>query len=47
MFGEEAVPDIPIVRYSAVSSIEHGHINLVTSVQWVPEHCEVCLLVVC
>ena len=41
MFGEEAEADIPLVPFSAVSSIENGHKNLITSVQWVPDYFEV------
>ena len=41
MFGEEVIPDTPTVRYAAVSSIEHGHKNMVSCVEWVPDHFEV------
>ena len=41
MFGEELVPDTPTARYAAVSSIEHGHKNMISQVQWVPDHFEV------
>ena len=41
MFGEEVIPDTPTVRYAAVSSIEHGHKNMVSWVEWVPDHFEV------
>ena len=41
MFGEELVPDTPVVRYAAVSSIEHGHKSMVSHVEWVPDHFEV------
>ena len=28
----------PIVRYCAVSSIEHGHKAPITDIQWMPDH---------
>ena len=31
----------PILRYSAVSSIEHSHKTVVTDIKWIPDHMEV------
>lgn len=32
--------ETPIVRYSAVSSIEHSHKAAITDLLWVPDHME-------
>lgn len=44
MFGEETGPETPIVRYCAVSAIENSHRNVITSLEWIPDHFEVGLL---
>lgn len=31
----------PILRYCAVSSIEHSHKTVVTDIMWIPDHMEV------
>ncbi len=31
----------PVVRYCAVSAIEHSHKSAVSDLQWVPDHMEV------
>lgn len=31
----------PILRYSAVSSIEHSHKTVVTDIKWIPDHMEI------
>jgi hypothetical protein len=31
----------PIVRYCAVSAIEHSHKSAVSDLQWIPDHMEV------
>lgn len=41
MFGEEVGPETPIVRYCAVSAIEHSHRNVITCLEWIPDHFEV------
>ena len=33
--------DTPIIRYCAVSGIEHGHKESITDLLWVPDHMEV------
>ncbi|KAI6660473.1 WD repeat-containing protein 63-like [Oopsacas minuta] len=38
---EEKVQSAPVVRYCTRSSIEHGHKNMVTDIQWVPAHTEI------
>ena len=38
---EEKLDTAPVVRYCARSSIEHGHKNMVTDIQWVPAHTEI------
>ena len=40
-FEDENAMDTPVVRYCAVSSIEHSHRSAVTDLQWVPDHMEV------
>ncbi len=40
MFGEEIPPDVPTIRYSAVSSIEHSHSAAIATLDWVPRHFE-------
>nr|CAB3267718.1 WD repeat-containing protein 63 [Phallusia mammillata] len=40
MFGEELAPETPTVRYCCVSAIEHSHRNVITSLDWIPDHYE-------
>lgn len=40
-FEDENALQTPIVRYAAVSSIEHSHLSPVTDIQWLPDHMEV------
>ena len=40
-FEDENSLDTPIVRYCAVSSIEHSHRAPISDLQWVPDHFEV------
>ena len=39
-FEDENAMDTPIVRYCAVSSIEHSHRAPVTDILWIPDHFE-------
>lgn len=41
MFGEETGPETPVVRYCAVSAIENSHRNVITGLEWIPDHFEV------
>ncbi|XP_074640912.1 dynein axonemal intermediate chain 3-like [Tubulanus polymorphus] len=40
-FEDENALETPIVRYAAVSSIEHSHKAAITDILWVPDHMEV------
>ncbi|XP_078488528.1 dynein axonemal intermediate chain 3 [Ciona intestinalis] len=40
MFGEEMQPETPTIRYCAVSAIENSHRNIISSVDWLPDHYE-------
>ncbi|KAK1165411.1 WD repeat-containing protein 63 [Acipenser oxyrinchus oxyrinchus] len=40
-FEEKNVKKTPIVRYCAVSSIEHGHKAPISDVQWLPDYYEI------
>ena len=33
----------PVLRYCAVSSIEHSHKTVITDLEWLPDHMEVSL----
>ena len=35
----------PIIRYCAVSSIEHSHKTVVSDIMWIPDHMEVTVIV--
>ena len=35
----------PIIRYCAVSSIEHSHKTVVSDILWIPDHMEVTVTV--
>ena len=35
----------PIIRYCAVSSIEHSHKTVVSDIIWIPDHMEVTVIV--
>lgn len=37
----------PILRYCAVSSIEHSHKTVVTDITWIPDHMEVNIVQLC
>ena len=37
---EEALPDVPVQRYCACSSIDHSHKAPITDLIWVPDHME-------
>ncbi|XP_013408046.1 WD repeat-containing protein 63 [Lingula anatina] len=39
-FEDESALDIPIVRYCAVSSIDHSHKAAITDLLWIPDHME-------
>lgn len=41
MFGEEVGPETPTIRYCAVSAIENSHKNVITCLDWIPDHMEV------
>nr|XP_039270172.1 dynein intermediate chain 3, axonemal-like [Styela clava] len=40
LFGEEVGPETPTIRYCAVSAIENSHKNVITSLEWIPDHFE-------
>ncbi|XP_072024061.1 dynein axonemal intermediate chain 3-like isoform X2 [Amphiura filiformis] len=40
-FEDENTDKTPVVRYCAVSSIEHSHKSAICDIQWVPDHMEV------
>ena len=40
-FREDGPGDIPMMRYCAISSLEHGHRSAITDLLWVPDHFEV------
>lgn len=42
-FEDDSELQTPIMRYAAVSAIEHSHVTPVTDIQWVPDHFEVIL----
>ncbi|XP_030851872.1 WD repeat-containing protein 63 isoform X1 [Strongylocentrotus purpuratus] len=40
-FEDENADKTPVVRYCAVSAIEHSHKSAISDVQWVPDHMEI------
>ncbi|XP_070562697.1 dynein axonemal intermediate chain 3-like isoform X2 [Ptychodera flava] len=40
-FEDENSQETPIIRYCAVSAIEHSHKTTITDLQWVPDHMEI------
>lgn len=40
-FEDETFFQTPYIRYCAVSSIEHGHSEPITALQWIPDHFQV------
>lgn len=40
-FEDETFFQTPHIRYCAVSSIEHGHSEPITDLQWIPDHFQV------
>lgn len=44
---ESSFDQSPILRYCAVSSIEHSHKTVVTDITWIPDHMEVNIVQLC
>ena len=40
-FEDENTDKTPIIRYCAVSGIEHSHKTAISDLQWIPDHIEV------
>ncbi len=40
-FEDDSALETPIVRYCAVSSIEHSHRAPISDILWVPDHMEI------
>ncbi|XP_038048584.1 dynein intermediate chain 3, axonemal-like isoform X2 [Patiria miniata] len=40
-FEDENTDQMPIIRYCAVSGIEHSHKTAISELQWVPDHMEI------